>query len=317
MSDAPTLDLPLPPRLSPHRAEAEARHRQWLDTHAMLGSRLSPSGYARWDVPGLASLSYPDCGPDELALATDLMGFYFLFDDQFDGPLGRRPADVAAICDELTGVLHGRHPTPGRSPCTSAFEDLWERITDGMSDRWRARATYNWEWYLASHPAEAAGRLGGQPPDREGYLILRRGTAAMETVLDMVERVGRFEVTPAAFHCPHLRQLRQLAADIPSLSNDVRSYQQEASRGDVNNLVMIVQRERDCSLAEAGSAVLAEAQQMVQRFTQLADELPRTYRELELGPDESQLAQRYADGLAAWLTGYLDWEARTGRYRVA
>ncbi|WP_280726622.1 terpene cyclase [Kitasatospora sp. MAA4] len=317
MSDAPALELPFPSRLSPHRADAEARHRRWLDAHAMLGSRLGAAGYTRWDVPGLASLSYPDCEPDELALATDLMGFYFLFDDQFDGPLGRRPAQVAAICDELTGVLQGRHPSHLLSPCTRAFEDLWQRITDGMSDRWRARAAYNWEWYFASHPAEAAGRLGGQPPDREGYLILRRGTAAMETVLDMVERVGRFEVAPAAFHCPQLRQLRQLAADIPSLTNDVRSYPQEASRGDVNNLVMIVQRERGCTLQEAGSAVLAEAQQMVRRFTQLTDELPRTYRELELRLDERQTAQRYADGLSAWLTGYLDWEMSTGRYRAA
>ncbi|MDH6109139.1 hypothetical protein P3T36_006222 [Kitasatospora sp. MAP12-15] len=317
MSDAITLQLPSPPRLSPHRDNAETRHAHWLATYAMLGSRLDRAGYARWDVPGLASLSYPDCAPEELSLVTDLMGFYFLFDDQFDGPLGRRPGEVAAICDELTGVLHGRRPTPRRSPCTEAFENLWRRITEGMSDRWRARATYNWEWYFASHPAEAAGRLGGQPPDRDGYLILRRGTAAMETVLDMVERVGRFEVTPAAFHCPQLRQLRQLAADIPSLTNDVRSFPQEALRGDVNNLVMIVQRERGCSLPEAGAAVLAEAQVMAQRYTRIVDELPRTYRDLELGPDERRTAQRYADGLTAWLTGYLDWEGSTGRYRAA
>lgn len=315
MSDAATLDLPFPLRLSPHRAIADARHQQWLAAYDMLGSSLSPAAYARWDVAGLAALSYPDCTPDELALATDLMGFYFLFDDQFDGPVGHHPSQVAEICDELTDVLHGRRPTDALSPCTRAFENLWQRITCGMSDRWRARATYDWEWYFASHPAEAAGRRGGQPPDREGYLILRRGTAAMETVLDMVERLGRFEVAPAAFHCPHLRQLRQLAADIPSLSNDVRSYAVEAPRGDVNNLVMIVQRERGCTLEEAGSAVLSEAQVMVERYTRLMDELPRIYRELELGAEQTRIAGRYADGLTAWLTGYLSWESRTGRYR--
>ncbi len=315
MSDVAVLELPYPLRLSPHRAAAEARHLRWLDEFDMLGSALTRAEYARWDVAGLAALSYPDCTPEELTLATDLMGFYFLFDDQFDGPLGQRPGEVAAICEELTEVLHGRRPATTLSPCTRAFEDLWHRISLGMSDRWRARATYHWEWYFASHPAEAAGRRGGLPPDREGYLILRRGTAAMESVLDMVERLGRFEVAPAAFHSPHLRQLRQLAADIPSLTNDVRSYPQEAPRGDVNNLVMIVQRERGCTLAEAGSAVLAEAQSMVDRYTRLVDELPRTYRELELGPQQSRTAERYADGLTAWLTGYLSWESRTGRYQ--
>ncbi|MGF1425892.1 terpene synthase family protein [Kitasatospora sp. LaBMicrA B282] len=314
MSAATTLEVPYPYRRNPHRSAAEARHHHWLSVHRMLGSALTPEAYARWDVPDLAALSYPDCTAEELALAADLMGFYFLFDDQFDGPLGRRPAEVARLCDRLTGVLHGT-PAPADTPCALAFEDLWERISRGMSPRWKARAKYNWECYFASHPAEAAGRRGGQPPDRETYLILRRGTAAMESVLDMVERLGRFEVAPAAFHSPPLKQLRQLAADIPSLSNDIRSYPQEAPRGDVNNLVMIVQRERGCSLEEAGSVVLAEAQRMVDRYARLVDELPRTYRELELGPDQSRTAQRYADGLTAWLSGYLSWESGTGRYQ--
>ncbi|MFI9276019.1 terpene cyclase [Kitasatospora sp. NPDC052896] len=315
MFDPTALELPFPRRRNPHLAVAQAQHLLWLEEFDMLGSRIGPAGYARWDVPTLAALSYPDCAAPELALATDLMAFYFLFDDQFDGPLGRRPAQVAAICEELGGVLQGR-PVAGRSACTRAFADLWARITDGMSGRWRARAAYNWEWYLASHPAEAAGRRGGLPPDREGYLTLRRGTAAMESVLDMIERLGRFEVAPAAFHCPQLRQLRQLAADIPSLSNDVRSYEVEAPRGDVNNLVMIVQRERGCSLAEAGALVLAEARQMAARYSQLLDELPRTLEDLELDPEQVTVARRYADGLTGWLTGYLDWEVNTGRYRT-
>ncbi|TWG01054.1 terpene synthase family protein [Kitasatospora viridis] len=314
MSDATTLDVPYPYRRNPHRANADTHHRRWLQRFRMLGSALTPASYDRWGVPDLAALSYPDCTAEELALATDLMGFYFLFDDQFDGPLGLRPGEVAVLCDRLTGVLHGEAP-PADMPCALAFEDLWERISRGMSARWRARATYNWECYFASHPAEAAGRRDGHPPDRESYLILRRGTAAMESVLDMVERLGRFEVSPAAFHCPPLRQLRQLAADIPSLSNDIRSYPKEAPHGDVNNLVMIVQRERGCSLEEAGSVVLAEAQLMVDRYAQLKDELPRTYRALELGPDQEQVAERYADGLTAWLSGYLSWESGTGRYQ--
>jgi hypothetical protein len=314
MSDAKTLDVPYPYRRNRHLADAEARHRGWLGEFRMLGSRMSPESYDRWDVPDLAALSYPDCAADELALAADLMGFYFLFDDQFDGPLGRRPAEVAAICDGLTAVLHGA-PAPAGEPCALAFEDLWRRIRQGMSPRWRARAMFSWESYFASHPAEAAGRRTGEPPDRESYLILRRGTAAMESVLDMVERLGRFEVAPAAFHSPPLKQLRQLAADIPSLSNDVRSYPLEAVRGDVNNLVMIVQRDRQCSLEEAGSVVLAEAQLMLDRFTEIVDELPGTYQALELGPEQELAAGRYAGGLTDWLTGYLSWESGTGRYR--
>ncbi|MGW4895941.1 terpene synthase family protein [Kitasatospora sp. NPDC004240] len=315
MSDERSLQIPFPHRRNLHGPYATTLHRDWLDRHPLIADPDHPA-YAHWEVVELAALGYPDAGPEELALAADLMGFYFLFDDQFDGPLGRRPAEVTPICGRLIEVLHGARPDPS-SAVQTAFADLWERSARGMPARWQARAAYNWEWYLASHPAEAAGRISERPPDRNGYLVLRRGTAAMETIFDMVERLGRFEVPPGVFHHPVLRQLRQLAADIPSLSNDVRSFPLEAPRGDVNNLVMIVQRERGCSAEEACAVVLAEAQLMVDRCHELYAELPAVHRGLGLSRVERIVAQRYADGLLTWLAGYLRWERRTGRYRTA
>ncbi|MFI6448711.1 terpene cyclase [Kitasatospora sp. NPDC050543] len=316
MSDDSSLQIPFPHRRNPHDTHAAAHHRDWLDRHPDLVSGTGHTAYAHWEVVELAALGYPEAEPDELALAADLMGFYFLFDDQFDGPLGRQPTEVAKICDRLNQVLHGARPDPS-SAVENAFADLWARSVRSMPARWRARAAYNWEWYFASHPAEAAGRISGEAPSRDGYLILRRGTAAMETIFDMIERLGGFEVPTAAYHHPVLRQLRQLAADIPSLSNDVRSYALEAPRGDVNNLVMIVQRERGCSAEEACAVVTAEAQLMVERCAELVAELPRAYSWLGLDRTQRWAAQRYAEGLVTWLAGYLRWEARTGRYRTA
>ncbi|MDH6579729.1 terpene cyclase [Kitasatospora sp. MAP5-34] len=316
MSDDTSLELPFPYRRNPHQAQAATHHQEWLQRHRELAAGTGEFTYAHWEVAELAALSYPDSSPTDLGLATDLLGFYFLFDDQFDGPLGRRPEQVARICERLGAIIHGAR-TDGNSPVERAFADLWRRSVQGMSARWRARAAYDWEWYFASHPSEAAGRNSGQLPDRQSYLMLRRGTAAMETIFDMIERLGRFEVPQTVLHHPLLRQLRQLAADIPSLSNDVRSYPLEAPRGDVCNLVLIVQQERACSAEEACSVVIAEAQLMVDRFADLTAELPDVYRWLELDEPQRQAAQRYADGLARWLAGYLYWERRTGRYRAA
>ncbi|WP_051811698.1 hypothetical protein [Kitasatospora sp. MBT63] len=311
----------------------------WLDRHRQLTAGITEPAYEHWDVSELAAFCYPEAGPDELGLAADLLGFYFLFDDQFDTELGQHPAEVARICDRLCGITHGTaafaattpfgSSAPSTSPVPSAssapptpsatehaFADLWRRSQRGMSARWRARAAYNWEWYFASHPAEAAGRAFAELPDRESYLVLRRGTAAMETLFDMIERLGHFEVPQSAFHHPVLRRLRQLAADIPSFSNDVRSYPLEAPRGDVYNLVMIVQQERGCPADEASAVVLAEAQLMINQFAELRLQLADVYNQLELDAAQRGAVQRYADGLAAWLAGYLRWEGRTGRYRA-
>ncbi|MFI5530872.1 hypothetical protein ACIA8O_20265 [Kitasatospora sp. NPDC051853] len=313
MSDDSSVELPFPHRRSPHQSPAARHHAEWLHRHRELAASTGQLTYERWDVPELAALTYPESSAEDLGLAADLMGFYFLFDDQFDDALGRRPEEVAEICERLTALVHSPRPV-GTTPAERAFSDLWRRSIEGMSPRWRARAAYNWESYFASHPAEAAGRIASRPPDRESYLMLRRGTAAMETIFDMIERLGRFEVPQAVLHHPVLRQLRQLAADIPSLTNDVRSYAQELARGDVANLVMIVQRERGCSPEEAASVVMAEAQLMADRVGELMTELPEVYRLLRLSVADRHAAHRYADGLGAWTAGYLRWELRTGRY---
>lgn len=315
MSDNTTLELPFSYRSNPHQSQAATLHGDWLARHHELVSPTGESAYLRWSVSELAAITYPDCGPEELALAADMFGFYFLFDDQFDGPLGRRPRQVARICDRLIDIVHNVE-AEADSPVERAFADLWRRSREGRPADWLSRAAYNWEWYFASHPAEAAGRISGQPPERASYLILRRGTAAMETLFDMVERLGGFDVPRAAFHHPVLRQLRQVAADIPSLSNDIRSYPLEAPRGDVYNLVMIAQRERSCSPETACEGVLMEARLMVDQFADLRDRLPTVYRELGLDPADSAATQRYADGIADWLAGYLHWEAWTGRYQL-
>ncbi|MFF3757411.1 terpene synthase family protein [Streptomyces sp. NPDC002185] len=315
MSNATTLDLPFPPRSNPNRAFVAQPHRNWLLRNDGLAATIALPAYDKWDVPRLAAFTSPDTAVDDLALAADLLSFYFLFDDRFDSRLGRAPAQVAEICTRLTGLLHGEGPAPeARTPVERAFADLWARSTRGMSARWRARSAYNWEWYFACHPAEAAGRLSGRLPDRETYLALRRGTAAMETLFDMVERLNHFELPQEVLHFPAFRRLRQLAADIPSFTNDVHSYAQELARGDVANMVMIVRAERGGTPDEAAVQVMREAQTMVDRFVELSSEVPAICEVLGLGPAAREAAHRYVDGLAAWISGYHRWEIDTGRY---
>jgi len=313
------LNLPFPRRSSVHRASATAHNLDWLQSHGMLTGAEAMELYARWDIPDLAARTFPDLDADELGLATDLFSFYFLFDDQFDGELGLRPAEVARACAPLVAIVHGDTKSVPESPVNSSFADLWRRSSEGMSARWRARAAGNWEWYFSAHPSEALGRLRATEssvdvPDRASYLMLRRGADGTETVLDMIERFAA-EVPPAAFHSPQLKLMRQLAADAPAFSNDVYSYDKEAPRGDVYNLVVILQHQRQCGREEAAAAVLAETQWMVDQYLQLSVEIPELCLRLGLSRAERQAVERYAEGLASWLRGYFDWERSTARYR--
>lgn len=309
------LHVPWTREPSPHRAEAARRNADWLAAHGMVRDPRAAALYDRWDIPGLAALSFPDLDATQLALATDLFAFYFLFDDQFDGELGLRPEEVARVTDELTGVAYGVLPAGTLSPVVSAFADLWRRLSLGMSERWRARAAYNWEWYFSTHPSEALGRSSAVVPSRDAYLMLRRGADGTETVLDAVEHFHG-EVPPVAFHNPELRLLRQYAADAPAFSNDIWSYPKEAPRGDVYNLVVIEQHRRGCSLEQAMAAISGEAQAMIDAFAALAQDVPRILDRLGVRGEEAAAVLRYRDTLAAWLHGYLVWESSTLRYRA-
>jgi hypothetical protein len=299
--------------MNPHRGAAAERNLDWNRQHGLLEGPVDADVYRRWGVADLTARSFPEATLDQLVLATDLFGFYFLFDDQFDGALGLRPAAVAQACEPMIAIAHGDSRAAKESVLAAAFADLWERSSRSMSPRWRARAATDWEYYFAAHPSEALGRVLGSVPSRDAYLALRRGTGGTETVLDMLE-VFAEEVPARAYHAPPLRILRQLAADIPTFSNDVESFDKEEPYGDVNNLVVVLQHERQCSRREAAAAVLAEAQWMVDHFARLVADVPALCAALRLDPHETRAVARYTTGLTDWLTGYLVWESTTARY---
>ncbi|WP_037574008.1 terpene synthase family protein [Phaeacidiphilus oryzae] len=321
-----SLEVPYPPRSNKHLDAAAARHIDWLTGHGMLGGQDAVDLYEAWGVEDLTARLFPETDEDGLTLAFDLFGFYFLFDDQFDGEVGIRPRLAAEVCQPLIEITHGDYTGAGRSPVTASFADLWQRLTRGMSPRWSARAAANWEWYLASHANEAAGRsLAAEQraagkrvvfPDRSSFMIVRHGASGAETVMDAIERINRIEVPPAAFHSPQLRLLRQLAGDIPGICNDVCSYAKELPRGDVYNMVAVVQHQQQCTLEEAYKIVLAECQWMIDQCWRLSRQVPALCRRLGLNEEETDAVVRYADGMGDWIRGYLDWEPSTPRYQL-
>jgi len=319
------LEVPYPPRKNPHCAAAAAHNLRWLREHGMLRDPRAEELYEEWRVDDLTARLFPVAEPDDLNLAFDLFAFYFLFDDQFDGEVGMRPALAAAVCEPLIEITSGDFSGAAASPVTESFADLWRRLTDGMSPRWTARAAANWEWYLASHANEAAGRAiaaeqraAGERvifPDRPSFMIVRHGASGAETVMDAIERINRIEVPPAAFHSPQLRQLRHLAGDIPGICNDVISYAKEVPRGDVYNMVAVIQYQQQCSVDEASTAVLAECQWMIDQCRRLSAGVPALCRRLGLSETDTEAVRCYAEGMGDWIRGYLDWEPDTPRYQ--
>ncbi|MFI5475743.1 terpene cyclase [Streptomyces cacaoi] len=291
------------------------RNLDWVRHTGLVREGRSLDWYASWDMPRLAAYGFPYAQGPALDLCTDAMAFFFVFDDQFDGPSGRDPARSAAVCRQLIGIVHGC--VPGTDACSVAFADIWARSTDGAHPAWAARTAHEWEYYFAAQAHEAINRLRGTPGDMESYLQVRRGVAGTDLPLSLGERAAGLTVPAAAFHSPQLRIMRQASIDITLMCNDVYSLEKEEARGDMDNLVLVVEHARHCTREEAITAARREVKDRCLRFQELALQVPAMCLQLGLTAQERAAVDSYIAVMTSWISGYHAWQTQTARYTSA
>lgn len=309
------FDLPFPLRVSADMEGARRRNLDWVRRRGLVGGERSVGWYTSWDMPRLAAYGFPDATGWGLDLCTDAMAFFFVFDDQLDGPLGLAPARVARVCQGLIDVVHGTGH--GGDACSTAFADLWRRCTDGAAPGWVARVAHEWEYYFAAHAHEAVNRCRGVPVDMEHYLHVRRGVAGTALPLSLAERAAGLSLPAAVFHSPQLRIMREIAIDITLMCNDVYSLEKEEARGDMDNLVLVIEHTQHRTRDEAVTAAQQEVHRCCTRFQQLAREIPAMCTHLALPAPQRTAVETYVDVMTAWISGYHAWETETLRYTTA
>ncbi|MER7701544.1 pentalenene synthase [Kitasatospora sp. NPDC097605] len=311
--------LPWPLRSSPHLPRARAHSLAWLGEYGLLDGRtFTAAEFDDWKLAELAAFFFPDATGEGLELAGDLMGWYFApFDDRFDGPLGRLPRQAAAVCEELAAVLVvNADADAGAAPvAVRGLADIWRRSCRGMSEAWRVRAAHDWRAYLAAHLAETVDRHHGRVMGAEECVRRRALSTSSFVVIDMIERVGGFEVPALVWHTPVLAELRGLTAEVIGLSNDLCSAEKEEAAGDVrNNVVLVLQRERGCGRAEAVEEVVGAITERVARFVAVEERMA----DLDCVLTEGGAAdvRRLVTGLHGLIRGDYAWERMSGRYRA-
>lgn len=311
------FDLPFPLRVSLDLERARQQNFQWVQRLGLVSGRDSLTWFSMWDMPKLAALGFPYATGDGLDLCADAMAFFFVFDDQFDGPLGRHPDRVATVCQGFIDIVHGARPRGSADPLLRAFADVWHRCQKDAPPRWRARAACEWEYYFAAHAHEAINRNRGTPTGMQEYLELRRGIAATDLPISLGERAAMIDVPPAVFHSPQLRIMRQIAIDITFMCNDVYSLEKEEARGDMDNLILVIEHQQNLSRPQALARAQRKIAQRCSRFQRLNTQIPNVCAQLELTARQRTVVDRYVEIMAAWIRGYHEWETETLRYAKA
>jgi pentalenene synthase len=307
--------IPFASRRSPDCERARAHHLAWPRRLGLITTEAAAQRHSRGGYADLASCFYPSATGADLDLGVDLMSWFFLFDDLFDGPRGEDPRETKKLTDAVAAALDG--PLPASAPpIAHGFADVWRRTCQGMSRAWCARSARHWRSYFAGYVDEAVSRYHNTPYDSVGaYLAMRRQTIGVQPTVDLAERTGRFEVPHRLFDGTIVSAMLQVAIDVNLMLNDIASLEKEKARGEQNNMVLILMREHGWPESRSFAYMQEEVRTRLEQFLLLESCLPRVYETFGLSTEERAAAERYRlDAVRTVIRGSYDWHRSSGRY---
>ncbi|MFK8906866.1 isoafricanol synthase [Streptomyces sp. YS-3] len=318
LSDGRTglVDIPFPARCHPRHALARQHTLGWLHRFGMLSDQKATDEYDAMGLERLMAYFYPDATDADLALATDLNAWFFVFDDQFDGPIGRQPDAVARQIDIMLRTMSERGPAPGdpTSHLAGTLAELWKRLSRDTPLLWQNRFREHWRDYLTAYHWEAVNRTRTGLPSLPGFLRGRRDSIGVQPCLDLVERCGRYTLPDELHRGSPLAEMRWITADVVIFVNDIVSADKELAAGDVNNSVIILHKGSGLSVDRAAREVARMANSRVQRFQTLAAELTGTLAGTGVSDQLRAQVDDYVAGMRALMSGNLAWSRTTARY---
>ncbi|MET0402200.1 MAG: hypothetical protein ABW123_07330 [Cystobacter sp.] len=306
--------LPFPARRSADADRARAVQLNWPRKLSLITTEAAAKRHLKGDYADLACWFYPSATGSDLDLGVDLMSWFFLFDDLFDGPAGDDTAMARQLTDAVIAAVE--RPLDDSYPLIArGLADIWRRTCEGMSSDYRARAARHWRGYIAGYVDEAASRHHAVPYDSGRYLAIRRKTIGVLPTVDMAERTSHCEVPKRVYESAVMSAMLQIAIDINVFFNDIASLEKEAARGEQNNLVLILMRENSWTQARSITQMQQEVRTRIEQFVMLESLLPKLYDSFDLNADERDRTERFrTDGLRSVIRGSNDWHNSSGRY---
>lgn len=310
------------PQRSGELRTAAARHAAWVVGRNLL-TPPEMTRYGAYALHELIGHAFPRAHGANLDLLVDMLGWFTILDDRFDGPPGCRPAEARAVVDPLIDALRrtgadrtgvsapvGEGPAPRSGDhLLRAWHDLWSRQAQGMSRNWRVRAAREWQACLETFPAEAEHRARGTVPalGLPETMRLRRHGSCLYPFMNILERVHGADA-PAALHAePALHRLRANTADAATLINDLYSLEREERQSAAAfNTVLTLQRIRGCTRSRAVEAVRARVARLRRENEALRSDLRRRH----------PAGRWYLDGTRELIEGVQAWTSTSDRYLV-
>lgn len=306
------LRCPFPSAIHDQAQHIEVQTISWAKACGLVSTAHEQRRLAGGKFATLMARAYPTAHTDALQLIADWNTWTFLLDDQFDEhSTGHNPVAVERMHGYILTVLAGNQPQRDADVRMHALHQISQRLHQQRNAEWMAHFERQVRDTLAASLWEARNRQAGLIPTEHDYRYWRQFTSGVLCYFALIELAQQLILPVFVLEHPIIQQLVQAANYAICWSNDLFSLPKEMARGDVHNLVFIVQHERQISLEAASDYVAAQYDAEVARFQELRLRLPH------FGSKLDWQVEHYVNGLASWMRANLDWSTASARYQQA
>jgi 5-epi-alpha-selinene synthase len=294
--------------VSPHFERLEEEGLSWAKRFNLLSTEAAIRRFSGARYGLLAAMVHPTTDLEELLLISKWHMWLFLYDDQFDeGASGKDGEAIESVVDHLLCVLTDDRACP-RGALAESLAFLWQELRRHSSPSWQRNYSRNVADTFRSYTWEIGNRIQKRIPHLHEYVENRQKTGAVKTAFDMIEIAHRLHLPEWIYECPQFQDLQRIAVNIVCWHNDLSSLDKELARGDVHNLVLVMQKEKNCPLQQAKALAGRMCDEEVRLFIEKERNFP------SFTPEIDQDLRLYILGLRHWVRGNLEWNHYTGRY---
>ena len=294
----PDIILPWPARCAPEVDVVQARTLAWAERHELFPTEGYRARIVRAKYATLAARCYPDASGPLLQTISDYVLWFFVVDDMFvdrvDTVTPRVIPSLTAMVDVLDLDRIADEPVFG----ATAWLDITRRLRALLTPEHFERFASGMRLWATAAALQILNHTLDAPVGARAYRSIRRHTSGMNPCLSLCDAGAAGSMTPAEFHSPEVRRLRQHTNDVVSWSNDMQSLVVELRQpGQHWNLVTVHTLEGR-SLQEAVDHVATQVRTALDAFTRLA---------LEVEESASAEVRGAIAGMRSWMRGYQDW----------
>lgn len=304
--------------VNPLAAEADRQAVAWAERHRLVTTPTARRQLATTRPGTLAAHCYPSASRLDLFLLADWMTWLFSLDDQNDeGSYGRNPEALERTVTDVFFAAVNPDGHVAKDPLAAALTNIFDRIGDRMSTRWRRRFLHHVFDYLTANVWQAAHRRTDDIPDLDTFPAMRRDAGAIIPSFDLVEFVESTTIPAELYYSRVYQRLITSAANVVCWTNDLMTLKKELAHDDKHNFVPVLGRALGISLEDSIAEVATRAGQEVELFLTAEAELDRVFDALEVSDSLRATALDCVGMLRAWMRGHVEWGRNTARYLEA